>query len=74
MGVTVGIVCFAHSDNAEQEGQHLVRVSRADLNRRINGDLALRYEASGRRPVGDAGIGPESSTDAAYSRALASGI
>lgn len=47
MGITAGIVWFAHSDNARQEGPHLVRLSRADLSRRINGDLALRYDASG---------------------------
>lgn len=47
MGVTAGIVWFAHSNITGQEGPHLVRLSRSDLSRRINGDLALRYEASG---------------------------
>lgn len=47
MGATVGIVWFAHSDNAAQERPHVVRLSRADLKQRINGDLVLRYEASG---------------------------
>ena len=47
MGVTAGIVEFAHFDNAEQEGPHLVRSGKADLRRRINGQLTLRYEARG---------------------------
>ena len=46
MGVTAGIVWFAHSNTTVQEGPHLVRLSRSDLSRRINGDLALRYDAS----------------------------
>ena len=47
MGVTAGIVEFADFDNAEQEGPHLVRLRKADLQRRINGQLTLRYEAGG---------------------------
>lgn len=47
MGVTAGIVWFAHTDNARQEGPHLVRLSRTELRRRINGQLRLRFEASG---------------------------
>ena len=47
MGVTAGIVEFADFDNAEQEGPHLVRLRKADLKRRINGQLTLRYEARG---------------------------
>ena len=47
MGVTAGIVEFADVDNAEQEGPHLVRLRKADLKRRINGQLTLRYEAGG---------------------------
>ena len=47
MGVTAGIVEFAGFDNAEQEGPHLVRLRKADLKRRINGQLTLRYEARG---------------------------
>jgi len=47
MGVTAGIVGFADLNKAIQERPHLVRLSRADLRRRINGDLSLRYEASG---------------------------
>ena len=47
MGVTAGIVEFANFDNAEQEGPHLVRLRKADLKRRINGQLTLRYEARG---------------------------
>ena len=47
MGVTAGIVEFADFDNAEQEGPHLVRLRKADLKRRINGQLRLRYEARG---------------------------
>ncbi len=47
MGVTAGIVEFADCDNAEQEGPHLVRLRKADLRRRINGCLTLRYEARG---------------------------
>lgn len=48
MGVTAGIVGFADLNKAIQERPHLARLSRADLRRRINGDLSLRYEASGR--------------------------
>ena len=47
MGVTAGIVEFADCDNAEQEGPYLVRLRKADLRRRINGCLTLRYEARG---------------------------
>ncbi len=47
MGVTAGIVGFADLNKAIQERPHLVRLSRADLRRRINGDLSLRYEAPG---------------------------
>ncbi len=47
MGVTAGIVEFADFDNAEQEGPHLVRSGKADLQRRINGQLTLRHEAGG---------------------------
>ena len=47
MGVTAGIVGLADLNKAGQERPHLVRLSRADLKQRINGDLALRYEASG---------------------------
>jgi hypothetical protein len=47
MGVTAGIVWFAHTDNANQEGPHLVRLSRADLRRRINGELRLGFQTSG---------------------------
>lgn len=47
MGVTAGIVWFADTDKTGQERPHLVRLSRADLKQRINGDLMLRYEASG---------------------------
>lgn len=47
MGVTAGIVGFADLNKARQEGPHLVRLSRADLRRRINGEVAFRYEASG---------------------------
>ena len=47
MGVTAGIVEFADFDNAEQEGPHLVRLRKADLKRRINGQMTLRYEARG---------------------------
>ncbi len=47
MGVTAGIVEIANFDNAEQEGPHLVRLRKADLQRRINGQLTLRYEAGG---------------------------
>ena len=47
MGVTAGIVGFADLNNAEQEGPHLVRLRKADLQRRINGQLTLRYEAQG---------------------------
>ena len=47
MGVTVGIVEFADIEDAEQEGPHLVRLRKADLKRRINGRLALHYEARG---------------------------
>ncbi len=47
MGVTAGIVEFADFDNAEQEGPHLVRLRKADLQRRINGQLTLRFKAQG---------------------------
>ena len=47
MGVTAGIVGFADLNNAEYEGPHLVRLRKADLQRRINGQLTLRYEAQG---------------------------
>ena len=47
MGVTAGIVGFADLNNAEQEGPHLVRLRKADLQRRINGQLTLCYEAQG---------------------------
>lgn len=47
MGVTAGIVEFGHFHNAEQEGPHLVRSRKADFQRRINGQLTLRYEAGG---------------------------
>ena len=47
MGVTAGIVGFADLNNAGQEGPHLVRLRKADLKQRINGQLTLRYEAGG---------------------------
>ena len=47
MGVTAGIVEFADLNNASQEGPHLVRLKKACLRRRINGQLTLRYEAGG---------------------------
>ena len=47
MGVTAGIVEFGHIDNTGQEGPHLVRLRKADLQRRINGQLTLRYKAEG---------------------------
>ena len=47
MGVTAGIVEFADLNNASQEGPHLVRLKKACLRRRINGELTLRYEAGG---------------------------
>ena len=47
MGVTAGIVEFADLNNAGQEGPHLVRLRKAGLRRRINGQLTLRYEAGG---------------------------
>ena len=47
MGVTAGIVGFVDLNNAELEGPHLVRLRQADLLRRINGQLTLRYEAQG---------------------------
>ena len=34
-------------NNAGQEGPHLVRLRKADLKQRINGQLTLRYEAGG---------------------------
>ena len=47
MGITAGIVEFGHFDNTEQEGPHLVRLRKADLQRRIKGQLTLRYKAEG---------------------------
>ena len=47
MGVTAGIVEFADLNNASQERPHLVRLRKAGLRRRINGQLTLRYEAGG---------------------------
>ncbi len=47
MGVTANIVEFAHVDNAEQEGPHLVRLRKADLQRQIDGQLTLRCKAGG---------------------------
>ena len=47
MGVTAGIVEFADLNNASQERPHLVRIRKAGLRRRINGQLELRYEAGG---------------------------
>ena len=47
MGVTASIVEFADFDNADQEGPNLVRLRKADLKRRINGQFTLRYEARG---------------------------
>ena len=47
MGVTAGIVEFADLNNASQEGPHLVRLKKACLRRRINGQLTLRYESGG---------------------------
>ena len=47
MGVTAGIFGFADQNSAGQEGPHLVRLSKADLKPRINGQLTLRYEARG---------------------------
>ncbi len=47
MGITAGKIEFADAKKAEQEGPHLVRLRRADLKRRINGELTLRYEAGG---------------------------
>ena len=47
MGVTAGIVGFGDLNNAGQEGPHLVRLRKADLKQRINGQLTLRYEAGG---------------------------
>ena len=47
MGVTAGIVEFAELNNASQEGPHPVRLRKADLRRRINGQLTLHYEAGG---------------------------
>lgn len=47
MGVTAGIVEFGHFDNTEQEGPHLVRLRKADLQRRIKGQLTLRYKVEG---------------------------
>ena len=47
MGVTAGIVEFANLNDASQEGPHLVRLRKAGLRRRINGQLTLRYEAGG---------------------------
>ena len=45
MGVTAGIVEFANVDDASQEGPHLVRLKKAGLRCRINGQLTLRYES-----------------------------
>ena len=45
MGVTAGIVGFVDLNNAELEGPHFVRLRKADLLHRINGQLTLRYEA-----------------------------
>ena len=47
MGVTAGTVGFADLNKAGQEGPHLVRLRKADLKQRINGQLTLRYEAGG---------------------------
>ena len=47
MGVTAGIVEFADLNNVRQEGPHLVRLRKAGLRRRINGQLTLRYEVGG---------------------------
>ena len=47
MGVNAGIVEFANLNDASQEGPHLVRLKKAGLRRRINGQLTLRYEAGG---------------------------
>ena len=47
MGVTASIVEFTDFDNTEQEGPHLARLRKADLKRRINGQLTVRYEARG---------------------------
>ena len=47
MGVTAGSVEFADLNIASQEGPHLVRLRKAGLRRRINGQLMLRYEAGG---------------------------
>ena len=51
MGVTTGIVGFPDLNNAGQEGPHLLRSREADLKQRINGQLTLRYEASGLTPM-----------------------
>lgn len=42
MGITAGIVEFAKPNNTKQEGRQLVRLRRADMKRRINGQLTLR--------------------------------
>ncbi len=47
MGFTAAIVEFADLDNAEQEGPQLVRLRKADLKRRINGQLTLRHLRGG---------------------------
>ena len=47
MGVTADIVGFADLNNVRQEGPHLVRLRKTDFKQRIDGQLTLRYEASG---------------------------
>ena len=47
MGVTAGIVEFAHLNNASQDGPQFVRLKKPGLRRRINGQLTLRYETGG---------------------------
>ena len=42
MSVTAGIVGFADLKNAEQEGPHLVRLRKSDLQRRINSQLTVQ--------------------------------
>ncbi len=47
MGLFVGIVWLADQYSTGPERPHPVRLSRADLKQRINGELALRYGAAG---------------------------